>query len=260
MKKIVLTLMSVIMITTMFSCNKDNNSGNGNNGNGEDIQTSYNTLIIGDWDVKTIKFNGVVANYYMPNKQISFNEDGTGTIGNEESGWLITGRTLSINTLAHSYSYTITKLTKDTCFITGTQIPGTDTTGNVEILMVQVDISTPEIDYDAQYSNYLCDSWEIGQLDINGNNSIELIGNHRLLFDSDKTGFLELFDTTGLEPFYFQWNISNRRLNISYPYSDTISYTIINMNNYNCILSGTTIPLPNSEINGQVNILMQKTY
>ena len=108
---------------------------------------SYNTLILGTWQVDHMTYNGVDATEQMLHGtvKLSFYQGGTGLLNdngetqNNNFSWVITGNIITITEHSHTMNFTINSLTATECTFTGTnlEMDGHMLEGNITIHMTK---------------------------------------------------------------------------------------------------------------------------
>lgn len=115
---------------------------------------SYNTLILGTWQVDHMTYNGVDVTSQMLHGtvKLSFYQGGTGLLNdnsetqNNDFSWVITGNTITVTEHGHSMNFTINSLTSTECTFTGTnmEMDGEMLEGDITIHMTKIgDAPTP---------------------------------------------------------------------------------------------------------------------
>lgn len=108
---------------------------------------SYNTLILGTWQVDHMTYNGVDVTSQMLHGtvKLSFYQGGTGLLNdngetqNNNFSWVITGNTITVTEHGHSMNFTINSLTSSECTFTGTnmEMDGEMLEGDITIHMTK---------------------------------------------------------------------------------------------------------------------------
>lgn len=115
---------------------------------------SYNTLILGTWQVDHMTYNGVDVTSQMLHGtvKLSFYQGGTGLLNdngetqNNNFSWVITGNIITITEHSHTMNFTINSLTATECTFTGTnmEMDGEMLEGDITIHMTKTgDTPTP---------------------------------------------------------------------------------------------------------------------
>ena len=164
---------------------------------------SYNTLILGTWQVDHMTYNGVDATEQMLHGtvKLSFYQGGTGLLNdngetqNNNFSWVITGNIITITEHSHTMNFTINSLTSTECTFTGTnlEIDGHMVEGNITIHMTKTgDTPTPGPNPDPVTGELTGTSWGYSYSGTRTEQSITIdyTINMLLAFTSSTTGTL----------------------------------------------------------------------
>lgn len=138
MKKFISILMVAFAMTAMVACDKNDNGGNTDDGNGYSAE-----MFVGTWRVENMTVDG--QNMTPDELLFIMNEDGTGVANNNgvtennEFTWSVDGDKLTITPRGgDGFVYTVGSLTENECTFSGTTVPMTDMAGDVVVHLVRV--------------------------------------------------------------------------------------------------------------------------